>query len=116
MTSLAIRIKNWMATLLMRPIEEVLEFEPLSVVGDPDRKRSVHRFKRKAGGKIYTNPRIVLSPEFMDIVGRSYKVFRNRAVYKETQDGQELRREDGTVIVLFFPDNNNVSNRNLQYM
>jgi hypothetical protein len=111
---LAVRIRNWMAIFRKRPIEEVLEFEPLSEVGHPGRKRSVHRFKHKAGGKTYTNPRIILSPEFMDMVGRSYRVFRSRAVHKETQEGgQELRREDGTVIVLFFPDNDNVSNRNL---
>ena len=110
---MAVRIKNkmaaWVAIFRKRPSEEVLEFEPLSEVGDPDRKRSVHRFKHKAGGKTYTNPRIILSSEFMDMVGRSYRVFRSRVVHKELQNGQEVRRDDGTVIVLFFPDNDNVS-------
>ena len=101
--SLAVKIKDSIPEFLKGPREEILEIEPLSIVGDPCRKRSVHKFIHKAGEKTYEYPRIILLPEFMDMVGRSYRVFRSRAVYRELFTSKEIARTEGDCIVLFFP-------------
>jgi hypothetical protein len=101
---LAVKIKDWWITMLEGHVEEILEFEPLSVVDTPWKKRKVRSFKRKSSGKIYASPRIILSSELIDLVGKNYIVFRSRAVYRTLKDGQEESRKEGDAIILFLPD------------
>jgi hypothetical protein len=94
--------------MLKEQVEEILEFEPLDVVDTPWRKRRVQSFKRKSSGKIYTGPRIILSSQLKDLVGKNYIVFRSRAIYRTLKDGQEESRKEGDAIILFLPNNSQV--------
>lgn len=103
--NLSVRIDYNLLPILVEGVETTLEFETLSIVGNP-RKRAttVHSFKRCSNGKTYVSPRLILSSQLNNLIGKKYKVFRSKAVLRQTRDGQEESSEKGTAVVLFFPD------------
>lgn len=100
---MTIEIRNW-RFLAIEGVQEIFNIEPLTTCGNPWKPKRVHLFKRKANVKTYTNPRIILSPESIDLVGRKYYSFRGRAVYKQITENQEQYTEKGEVVLLFLPE------------
>ena len=62
--------------------------------------RKVGILKRKASGKTYESPRIVLDGSFKDFIGKKYKAYRGRGEYSYS----DVTNYEGDCIVLFFPD------------
>jgi hypothetical protein len=101
---MTIRIEELDSASLVNKREKHLDIDELVVVGTFWKKKKAHAFKHTANGKVYTCPRIILDPSLNKFVARSYRTLRGRVVLKELEDGQEISRKDGEVIVLFFPE------------
>jgi len=67
------------------------------------RERKIGRHTRKLNGEVYEAPRIVLSGEFNDLIGKTFRTYRVRARVTEEYWGKRLKME-GTAIVIFIPE------------
>jgi len=67
------------------------------------RKVGVHR--RKAAGRIYESPKIILDRRYKDFIGKHFRVYTGRAVFEMKGYGRVPGlRQEGNCIILFFPD------------
>jgi hypothetical protein len=73
------------------------------------RKTGVH--KRKAGGKVYENLKIVLDSNYKEFIGKYYAAFKGKGKWKLTKD----RIQTGDVVVLFFADEWNMGEKPIKY-
>jgi len=81
------------------------EIELLSAQKLSDRPKKVSVLKRKACGKIYESPRIVLSSRYKNFIGKEYRVYVGRArLTTKGPNGITLFKQEGDYILLFFPD------------
>jgi len=62
--------------------------------------KKVGTLKRKASGKTYESPRIVLDRRYKDLIGKKYKAYRGRAEYSYS----DVTNYEGDCVILFFPD------------
>ena len=73
-----------------------------------DGRRKVGIMRRKAGGKVYESPRIVLDSQTMEFVGRQYDLYRGEAVIVRAipmpGGDPHLYEVPGECLILFFRD------------
>ena len=67
------------------------------------KERKVGRHKRRLNGEVYEAPRIVLSSEFNDLIGKTFRTYRVKAKVVEEYWGKILKME-GTAIIIFIPE------------
>ncbi len=67
------------------------------------KERKVGKHTRKLNGEVYEAPRIVLSGEFNDLIGKTFRTYRVKAVVEEKYWGRKLRME-GTAVIIFIPE------------
>ena len=72
-----------------------------------ERAKKVGTLRRRAGGKIYESPRIVLPSRYDRFIGRRFGVYHGRANLKHggLNDSRPSWDQEGDYILLFFPDN-----------
>ncbi len=72
-----------------------------------ERSKKVGTLRRRAGGKIYESPRIVLPSRYDRFIGRRFRVYQGRANIKHgaPNDSRPSWDQEGDYILLFFPDN-----------
>lgn len=72
-----------------------------------ERFKKVGTLRRRAGGKIYESPRIVLPSQYDRFVGRRFRVYHGRANLKHRRlnNSRPSWDQEGDYILLFFPDN-----------
>lgn len=74
-----------------------------------DGRRKVGVMRRRAGGKTYESPRIVLDSQTMEFVGRQYDLYRGEAVLVRAIPNMygkdpHLYEVPGECLILFFRD------------
>ena len=67
------------------------------------RERKIGKHTRKLNGEVYEAPRIVLSGDFNDLIGKTFRTYRVKAKVVEEYWGRKLKME-GTAIVIFIPE------------
>jgi len=67
------------------------------------KERKVVGHKRKANGEVYIAPRIVLSSEYKDFIGKTFRTYVAEGVITE-EDVLSEREYRGTMIILLFPE------------
>jgi len=72
-----------------------------------ERTKKVSLLKRRAGGKIYESPRIVLPSRYDRFIGRRFRVYNGRANLEHggSNNSRPSWNQEGDYILLFFPDN-----------
>jgi len=71
-----------------------------------ERAKKVGTLRRRAGGKIYESPRIVLPGRYSGYIGRRFGVYHGRAGLRHGGlDDSNPWSQEGDYILLFFPDN-----------
>lgn len=65
--------------------------------------RKVGILRRKASGKTYESPRIVLDSHFKGLIGRHFDTYLGRATLTSDFHGS-IYREHGDCLILFFAD------------
>ena len=71
-----------------------------------ERAKKVGTLRRKAGGKIYESPRIVLPSRYDRFIGRKFGVYHGRANLEHgaLNDSRPSWNQEGDYVLLFFPD------------
>ena len=71
-----------------------------------ERTKKVGTLRRRAGGKIYESPRIVLPGRYDRFIGRRFRVYHGRVNLKHggSNDSRPSWDREGDYILLFFPD------------
>jgi len=84
--------------------EDTFDLVEVNKVGYGRAKRvGVHR--RKAAGKTYESPKIILGRHYKDFIGKHFRVYTGRAVFEMKGYGRISGfRQEGDCIILFFPD------------
>ena len=67
------------------------------------KERKVVKHKRKANGEEYAAPRIVLSSEYNDFIGREFRTYIAEGTIIE-EDVLSEREYRGTMLILLFPE------------
>jgi len=71
----------------------------------PERAKKVGVHRRKAAGRIYESPKIVLDSTYKKFIGKRFRVYTARAVFEMKGYGRVPGlRQEGDCIILFFPD------------
>lgn len=72
-----------------------------------ERAKKVGTLRRRAGGKVYESPRIVLPGRYSRFIGRRFSVYHGRANLEHggLNDSRPSWDREGDYILLFFPDN-----------
>ena len=72
-----------------------------------ERIKKVGTLRRRAGGKIYESPRIVLPSRYDRFIGRRFGVYHGRANLEHggPNNSKPSWNQEGDYILLFFPDN-----------
>ena len=87
---------------LLKNFLELLSAEDYSL----ERIKKVGTLRRRAGGKIYESPRIVLPSRYDRFIGRRFGVYHGRAGLRHGGfDDSKSWSQEGDYILLFFPDN-----------
>ena len=66
------------------------------------KERKVGRHKRKLNGEEYVSPRIILSSEYNDLIGKKFKLYIAEGIIEEENWSKKTKTE-GTMLILFFP-------------
>ena len=71
-----------------------------------ERAKKVGTLRRRAKGKIYESPRIVLPSRYDQFIGRRFGVYHGRANLEHgaLNDSRPSWDQEGDYILLFFPD------------
>ena len=93
---------------LIKDFLELLSAENYSL----ERIKKVGTLRRRAKGKIYESPRIVLPSRYDRFIGRRFSVYHGRSNLKHggLNDSRPSWDQEGDYILLFFPDNWNTAN------
>ena len=85
----------------------MLELEDVEVDtnwGWDPRIRKVGKHYRKLNGEQYISPRIILSSNFNDLIGKEFRTYIAKLKIRERYWNRELELK-GKAIILFFPEN-----------
>ena len=66
------------------------------------KERKVGKHKRKLNGEEYVSPRIILSSEYNDLIGKKFRLYVAEGIIKEEKWSGKSEIE-GTMLILFFP-------------
>ena len=66
------------------------------------KERTVGRHKRKLNGEDYVSPRIVLSSEYNELIGKKFRLYIAEGIIREENWNKKTEIE-GTMLILFFP-------------
>ena len=87
---------------LLKKFLELLSAENYTL----ERFKKVGTLRRRAKGKIYESPRIVLPSRYSRFIGRRFGVYHGRASLRHGGlDDSNPWSQEGDYILLFFPDN-----------